>query len=95
MAGQSEQDKPESFGANSTGPHVLLQDIHEPGAYVCHWSGDLLRVAEHEIPTDTAPNLPASPQDQPLETTKISDDPFIPISRARMVASNFDIDINF
>ena len=95
MANQTEQKKPTDFGTHSTGPRVLLRDILEPGAYVCHWNGDLLRVLENELPLDELPNVPETTEDQVLETTKVSDDPFIPISQARMVASNFDIDVNF
>ena len=95
MANQTEQKKPTDFGTHSTGPRVLLQDILEPGAYVCHWNGDLLRVLENELPLDELPNVPETTEDQVLETTKVSDDPFIPISQARMAASNFDIAVNF
>ena len=94
MADTTEQ-QPTDFGARSTGPQVLLQDIAEAGAYVCHWSGDLLRVTEHEIPQEQLPALPEQSQDQTTQTTKISDDPFIPISQARFLASNFDLDICF
>ncbi len=95
MANQTEQNKPGDFGARSTGPHVSLQDISEQGAYVCHWSGDLLRVTEKEIPVQKPPNLLENAENLPLETTKISEDPFVPISKARFVAANYDIDINF
>ncbi|MCH8880761.1 MAG: hypothetical protein IID34_12885 [Planctomycetes bacterium] len=95
MANQTGQTKSADFGVNSTGPRVLLQDILAPGAYVCHWNGDLLRVLENELPPDELPNLPETTEDQVLETTKVSDDPFIPISQARMAASNFDIDVSF
>ncbi len=95
MANQTEQEKPADFGTNSTGPRVLLQDILEPGAYVCHWNGDLLRVLENELPVDELPVLPETTADQELETTKVSSDPFIPISKARMAASNFDIEVSF
>ncbi len=95
MANQTEEKKPPDFGANSTGPRVLLQDILEPGAYVCHWNGDLLRVLENELPLDELPDLPATTEEQVLEMTKLSSDPFITISQARMAASNFDIEANF
>ena len=94
MANPTEQESTD-YGARSSGPHVLLQDIAEAGAYVCHWSGDLLRVTEHEIPQHNVPESAEAPQDQLLQTTKISGDPFIPISQARFLASNFDIDISF
>ena len=95
MAHQTGEARPADFGANSTGPRVLLQDILEPGAYVCHWNGDLLRVIENELPLDELPEMPETTEEQVLEATKLSSDPFITISQARMAASNFDVDVNF
>ena len=78
-----------------SGPHVLLQDITEIGTYVCHWNGDLLRVTEHEIPREGPPVLPEYSPEQPLVTTKVSDDPFVRISHARSAALDYDLDVSF
>ena len=78
----------------SNAPRKLLSEITEPGTYVCHGSGDLLRVAEAENPPGDA--APMDSQDgQPVYVTRVSSNPFFPISRARVAAANMDIEIQF
>ena len=75
-------------------PRKLLGEITEPGAYVCHGSGDLLRVADSETPPGNVEPI-ESKGGQPIYVTRISSDPFVPISKARMAAANLDIEIHF
>lgn len=91
MTGQDQARQPSS----RSGPHILLEDISEIGTYVCHWNGDLLRVTEHGIPQEEPPVLPQYSPDQPLRTTKVSDDPFVRISHARLAAMNYELDVSF
>jgi len=71
-----------------------LDQISEPGAYVSRGSGDLIRV-----PTSGAsvggPELMEKNASDPVFVMRISVDPFLPISRARMLAANLDIEISF
>lgn len=85
----------EDCGARSTGPQLMLEDVVESGAYVCHWSGDLLRIVQDEVPQGYAPELSDGQPNKPKRLTKISDDAFIRISRARLAAANFDLDFTF
>ena len=79
---------------SSTAPRKLLDEISEPGAYVCHGSGDLLRVADTEAPPDNVEPI-QSHGSQPVYVTQISRDPFVPITKARVAAANLDIEIHF
>ena len=89
MIGSLDQDKTSDFGARSTGPTYLLEDAKEPGAYVCHWNGQLVRVA------DAPPEMQKPSEEQSQYLTRISEDPFVPISKARSLAANLDLDITF
>jgi len=78
----------------SAGTRVKFDCIQEPGCYVCNWSGHLLRVPEDGVAPGRSPlvNIIGT---EPLYVTKISDNPFIPLTKARMVACNWDINVNF
>ena len=93
MAGQT---KPQSRGSwsSSRTPRKLLDEITAPGAYVCHGSGDLIRVSESEVTSDDAEAL-KSAATEPVYVTLVSKDPFVPISQARLAAANLDIEISF
>jgi hypothetical protein len=73
---------------------IPFDQIHEPGAYVCSWSGHLLRVPEDGVVSGRSPVLNMVGRD-PLFVTKISDNPYITLTKAKLLASNFDISVNF
>ena len=76
------------------GQTIAFDGINEPGAYICNWSGHLLRVPEDGVAPGRSPliNMIAT---KPLFVTKVSDDPYITRTKARIMASNFDIHVNF
>ena len=82
----------ENFAA--IGTTVPFDSINEPGCYVCNWSGHLLRVPEDGVAPGRSPLINIVGHD-PLYVTKISDNPFITLTKAKMVASNLDINVNF
>ena len=93
MSSQQQHYSTRSWLPNDA-PRKLLDEITEPGTYVCHGSGDLLRVAETEAPpSDVEPMQKQG--DQPVYVTQISRDPYVPISKARVAAANLDIEIKF
>ena len=71
-----------------------FEQINESGAYVCSWSGHLLRVPDDGVAPGRSPLLTLVGPDQ-LFVTKITDDPFVTLTKARMMASNYDINVNF
>ncbi len=76
------------------GQTIPFESINTPGTYVCNWSGHLLRVPEDAIAPGRSPKVNMFGTD-PLFVTGISDDPFIRVTKARMMASNFDLNVNF
>lgn len=80
--------------SNPTFQTYPWDQINTPGTYVCNWSGHLLRVPNEYCSTNSCPpiNIVGS---EPLYVTKISADPYLSISKARLAASNLDIEVNF
>ena len=79
---------------HTVGTTIPFEGIQEPGCYVCNWNGHLLRVPEDGVAAGRSPVLTfCGPE--PLFVTKIADNPFIPLTKARMVGSNLDIAVNF
>ncbi len=76
------------------GTCVPWDSIQEPGAYICNWSGHLLRVPQDGVTPGRSPMITIVGC-EPLFCTKISNDPFVTITKARLLASNFDLPVNF
>jgi hypothetical protein len=76
------------------GTTLALDVLSEPGAYVCNWSGHLLRVRPDAFPGGRQPGLNII-GDRPLTVTKISDDPDVVISKAKRLAAFFKLEVNF
>ncbi len=68
--------------------------INDPGAYVCSWSGHLLRIPEDAVTAGRSPVMEILGKDDP-HVTKISTNPFLPVTKARMIASDLDLEVNF
>ena len=68
--------------------------ICEPGCYVCNWSGHLLRVPDDAIAPGRSPliNMVGC---EPLFVTKISNNPFVSVTKAKLLACNADVHVNF
>ena len=77
-----------------TGTQVPFEAIDAPGTYVCNWSGHLLRVPADAIKPGRSP-LMCLIGTKPLYVSKISGDPFIQVGKARLLAANFDVPVNF
>ncbi|MFQ5414097.1 MAG: hypothetical protein ACE5E6_06525 [Phycisphaerae bacterium] len=71
-----------------------LTDISEPGAYICRGSGDLVRVPPtgHAV---GAPQLFDRHETHGVYVTRLSPDPFIRISLARIAAADRNLDVRF
>lgn len=76
------------------GTQLAFENINEPGCYICNWSGHLLRMPEDSIKLGRSP-LMAITGREPLFVTKICDDPFLALSKARSVAADCDLAVNF
>ena len=80
--------------ASSMGSIVPFDGINEPGAYIANWSGHLIRVPQDGVVQGRSPLINIVGPES-LTVTKISDNPFVPITKARLLASNFDVNVNF
>ena len=76
------------------GQTLPWSSISEPGCYVCNWSGHLLRVPDDAIAPGRSPliNMVAC---EPLFVTKISNNPFVSVTKAKLLACNADVHVNF
>jgi hypothetical protein len=81
-------------GCAPCGATVPFDQINAPGTYICNWSGHLLRVPDDGVTAGRSPMLTLVGS-QPLSVTKISDNPYITVTKARLLASNFDLAIDF
>ncbi len=62
---------------------VCCGDINESGTYIANWSGHLLRIPEDAVKQGRSPVIELLGK-EPMVVTKLSDDPFLTISKARM-----------
>ena len=76
------------------GTTIPFESISEPGCYVCNWSGHLCRVPQDGVAPGRSPLINIVGNEQ-LLVTKISDNPYITITKAKMLACNFDLNVNF
>ena len=76
------------------GTTLPLASVNELGAYVCNWSGHLLRISEDGAAPGRSGLLDLVGHEPPW-VTKIANNPFIPITKARMLAAALDVSANF
>jgi len=76
------------------GTQIPITAIAQPGCYLCNWSGHLLRVPEDGITPGRGPHWEIAGI-EPLFVTLISTDPYIPLTKARMLAAECDLQMSF
>ena len=81
-------------GHTPVGTTLPFENLNEPGCYICNWSGHLMRVPEDGVAPGRSPLINVVGA-EPLFVTKICDNPYVPLTKARMVACNLDIAVNF
>ncbi|MHC4697170.1 MAG: hypothetical protein ACYTFA_10540 [Planctomycetota bacterium] len=74
--------------------HVEFSGISSPGAYIEDCNGNLLRVPEEALAQDHTPLMEIVSK-TPCMVTRISDDPWLVISKARQLAADADLQVNF
>ena len=80
--------------ATCVGTTIPFDGINEPGCYLCNWSGHLVRVPQDGVAPGRSPLVNIVGTEQ-LFVTKISENPFITLTKARLIAANFDCAVNF
>ena len=76
------------------GQMMPFERITEPGAYICNWSGHLLRVPDEAMSTAGSPMIDIVGTGG-MFVTKISEDPYVPVTKARLLAADHDVAANF
>ena len=76
------------------GGRYQFNEIDQTGAYVTNWSGHLLRIWEESLEPGHSPVMDMVGS-EPLYVTKISDNPYEPLGKARQVAADLDCEVNF
>ncbi len=76
------------------GTQIAFGSINDPGCYICNWSGHLIRIPEDSVKPGRSPVMSIIGRETPY-VTKISDNPFVPLSKARMLAADCDVAVNF
>jgi hypothetical protein len=80
------------IGLVSPGVSIPFDSIRSPGTYICNWNGHLLRIPESALVPDGVINIVGP---EPLFVTKLSDDPAVPLSKARQAATELHRAPNF
>ncbi len=94
MPAQSTTTKPKYAEEKAQGQVTPFEQIDEQGAYVCNWSGHLLRIPEDAVSSGRSP-LMSMNGSETLFVTKISDNPYIAINKARMLSCDLDLPVQF
>lgn len=76
------------------GASVPLDTVDAPGAYLCNWSGHLMRISERSLLPHGALALNIVGA-EPLTVTRISNDPDVPLSEARGLAWRLGLSVGF
>ncbi len=82
------------FEGKMLGARIPFESINEPGAYLSNWTGHLLRVPEDGVKMGRSPLIEIRGK-EPFFVTKLSDDPYITLTKARMLAADLDLPVNF
>ena len=79
--------------SKSSAPSMPWNDINQSGAYVTA-QGSLVRVQPDGLKEQHSPLITVVSNDD-TRLTMISDNPNVPIGKARVLAADFDLPVNF
>ena len=80
--------------AKHFGSQIPFDSIHEPGIYLSNWTGHLVRIPDDGVKQGRSPVLEILGK-EPMIVTKLSDDPYCSLTKARMIAADLDLPVNF
>ncbi len=80
-----------TFADGICGP---FEKITFPGCFVVNRTGDLFRVPGDALAPGHSPVMDIVSKD-PWMVTKISSDPYLPLNKARSIAADMDLFVNF
>lgn len=71
-----------------------FEQIDTPGCYIDNRTGTLMRVPKDGVVSGRSPVIELVSKEAWV-VTRISEDPYLPVTKARMIASNLDLKVNF
>jgi hypothetical protein len=71
-----------------------FERISQPGCFVVNKTGDLIRIPDDALVEGRSPTIDIVSR-EPWFVTKISSDPYLPLRKARAVAADMDLHVNF
>ena len=71
-----------------------FDQVDSPGTYIENRRGILLRIPTDSLIPGRSPAIEVI-SDEPWLVTKISEDPFLPLTKARMIAADLDLQVHF
>jgi len=71
-----------------------FDQIETPGTYVECRTGTLLRLPDDALAPGRSPRIEIMSH-EPWTVTRLSDDPYMPVTKARMIAADLDLPVNF
>ena len=77
-----------------SGTRIPFSEIHTAGAYVSNATGHLVRIPEDAVKPDRTPLIDLV-SNEPLLFSRVSQNPFISLTKARMLACDMDLPVNF
>lgn len=80
--------------ANPSHPEVAWDELEVPGFYVSRTTGNGYRVPAEALIKGASPVI-EQVSAQPSRLVKLSDNPFVPLIKARNLAANCNIEPNF
>lgn len=80
--------------ARAFGETIPFESLEKPGTYYSRWSGHLLRVPDEVLNGGHSPVIEILGT-EPMLVTKLSANPFLPLNKARMIAADLDLEVNF
>ena len=84
----------EGTSSASAADQLIFSNLSEAGTYLWNETGHLFRVPEDAVKVGRSPVIEILGK-EPIVVTKLSDDPFLTINKARMIAADLDLGINF
>lgn len=73
---------------------TTIDNIREPGAYICKSTGHLVRVGPSSQPLTVTDSM-CIVGVEPLYVAKISDNAYVAKTQARLIAASMDLPANF
>lgn len=71
-----------------------FDEVEEPGAYISNWTGHLIRIPEDGLKLGRSPLIEIRSRER-MMVTKLSNDPYLTLTKARMIAADLDLEVNF